>query len=70
MRPSKQRAFGNNLHLISNLFGVYNIVKSGVVQTCVTTNQQQKKNTSFNLLYLLIILLYKKEKKGNKKYEL
>ena len=45
VRPSKQRAFGNNLYLISNLFGVYNILKSSVVHTSVTTNQQ--KNNKF-----------------------
>ena len=42
VRPLKQRAFGNNLYLVSNLFGVYNIIKSSVVHTSVTTNQKQK----------------------------
>ena len=51
------------MYLVSNLFGVYNILKSSVVHTSVTTNQI----TNFNLLYLLILLLYKKEKKETKK---
>ena len=45
LRPSKQPVFGNNLYLVSNLSGVYNIIKSSVVHTSVTTNQQ--KNNKF-----------------------
>ena len=45
---------------------LYNIIKSSVLHTSVTTNQP-KKITNFNLLYLVILLLYKKEKKETKK---